>query len=329
MSKRNKKRKKKLYLLLFILLIFVVSFFINKDLYNSLKDTIVGEIKSSVTKIKDELNKDNNTKKISNIKLNKDFMILFIDVGQADSILIKSNDEYMLIDAGNNKDGAKLTTFFSDLNIKEFKYVVGTHAHEDHIGGMDNIIKNFKIKNFYMPDEITTTESFNDVLSALESKNIKFQTPNINQKLKLGDAVINIIYVGTNMEDLNDTSIILKITYKDTSYLFTGDATSEVEKEILNKDIESDVLKVGHHGSKYSNSAQFLNKVKPKYAIISCGKNNDYGHPHSVVVDKLKKLKATIYRTDKLGTIVLTSDGKNINIMTVKTDTNGGDNDKR
>ena len=329
MSKRRKKSKKKLYLLLFILLVFVISFFFNKDLYNSLKDTIVGEIKSSVTKLKDEINKNDNSKKVSNIKLNKEFMILYLDVGQADSILIKSKDEYMLIDAGNNKDGRKLTTFLSDLDIKEFKYVVGTHAHEDHIGGMDDIIKNFKIKNFYMPDAVTTTETFNDVLSALESKNIKFQTPSIGQKLKLGDAVINILSVKSEAEDLNDTSIVLKVTYKDTSYLFTGDATSEVEKEILNKDIESDVLKVGHHGSKYSNSAQFLNKVKPKYAIISCGKNNDYGHPHSVVVDKLKKLKATIYRTDKLGTIVLTSDGKNINIMSAKTDTNGGDNDKR
>lgn len=321
----KKKTKTKIILLVFILLVFAGSFFVDKKLFNSLKDTIFSEIKSGVNTLKKEINKNEtveSTKK-NNIILDKDFMVLFIDVGQADSILIKSQDEYMLIDAGNNADGPKLVNFFNELSIKEFKYVVGTHAHEDHIGGMDNIIKNFKVKNFYMPNATTTTQTFLEILEQLEKKKIAFKTPNIGTKLKLGESNIEIIYVGENEEDLNDTSIIIKVTYKNTSFLFTGDTTSNVEKEILDKEIESDVLKVAHHGSKYSSSASFLNKVKPKYAIISCGKNNDYGHPHDVILKKLKKLKTNIYRTDKLGTIIVISDGKNITIKNAKTDTNG------
>ena len=321
----KKKTKTKIILLVFILLVFAGSFFVDKKLFNSLKDTIFSEIKSGVNTLKKEINKNETVEstKENNIILDKDFMVLFIDVGQADSILIKSQDEYMLIDAGNNADGPKLVNFFNELSIKEFKYVFGTHAHEDHIGGMDNIIKNFKVKNFYMPNATTTTQTFLEILEQLEKKKIAFKTPNIGTKLKLGESNIEIIYVGENEEDLNDTSIIIKVTYKNTSFLFTGDTTSNVEKEILDKEIESDVLKVAHHGSKYSSSASFLNKVKPKYAIISCGKNNDYGHPHDVILKKLKKLKTNIYRTDKLGTIIVISDGKNITIKNAKTDTNG------
>ena len=230
----------------------------------------------------------------------------------------------MLIDAGNNNDGEKLVKYFNHLDMEEFKYVVGTHDHEDHIGGMDNIIKNFKIDNFYMPDDSTTTETFVEVLNALEKKNIRFQTPNIGTRLKLGESDIEVLSVKSKQEDMNDDSIVLKLTYKNISFLFTGDATQNVEKEILNKNIESTVLKVGHHGSKYSNSAGFLKKVNPKYAVISCGLNNEYFHPNQVVLDKLEKLNTKIYRTDQEGTIVAISDGNNIEFKTIKTYTDGG-----
>ena len=245
-------------------------------------------------------------------------------VGAASLILINDNNEYSLIDAGNNEDGEKLVKYFKDLGITKFKYVFGTHAHEDHIGGMDNIIENFQIEHFYMPDAITTTRTFEEVLDALEEKNIAFETPEEDENLTFSDTNFKVLHVGKDKKDLNDTSIVLKLTYKNTSYLFMGDATSSVEKDILDKDIKSDVLKVGHHGSQYSSTISFLKKVSPKYAVIEVGKNNSYNHPKEVTLKKLEDLGTKIYRTDEDGTIILTSDGENMSFETVKTDTNGG-----
>lgn len=245
----------------------------------------------------------------------------YIDVGQADAILIENNKKYMLIDAGNNEDGDLLVNYFKDKNITDFEYVVATHPHEDHIGGMDNIIKNFNIKNYYMPDCYTTTKTFEEILDALEEKNLSFETPDIDSEFRLGDALFRVLYTGTDKSDLNNTSIVLRMTYKDTSFLFTGDATNVTEKKILAKNIQSDVLKVGHHGSQYSTSDSFLDKVNPKYAIISVGTGNVYDHPKDITLNKLKGIE--VHRTDKEGTIRVISDGKNIDIETFRTNTNG------
>lgn len=268
--------------------------------------------------------KDFNTDSIGEVTSSPDNLeIYYLDVGNADSILIRYHDSNVLIDAGNNGDGEKLVNYFNELGIKKFKYVIGTHAHEDHVGGMDDIINNFKINHFYMPSTITTTKTFEDILDSLDKNNVKFETPEIDHKFKVEDLNFRIIYIGDDKEDLNKTSIILKMTYKNTSYLFTGDTTSEIENQILDKNIESTVLKVAHHGSQYSSSAKFLNKVKPQYAIIEVGKNNDYGHPKDIVLKKLNKVGAKIYRTDRDKTIHLISDGDNIKIEKIKTDTNG------
>ena len=245
----------------------------------------------------------------------------YIDVGQADAILIENNKKYMLIDAGNNEDGDLLVNYFKDKNITDFEYVVATHPHEDHIGGMDNIIKNFNIKNYYMPDCYTTTKTFEELLDALEEKNLSFETPDIDSEFVLGDALFKVLYKGTDKRDLNNTSIVLRMTYKDVSFMFTGDATNTTEKKILAKDLQSDVLKVGHHGSQYSTSDEFLDKVNPKYAIISVGTGNVYDHPKDITLNKLKGIE--VHRTDKEGTIRVISDGKNIDIETFKTNTNG------
>ncbi|MCI5522282.1 MAG: MBL fold metallo-hydrolase [Tenericutes bacterium] len=245
----------------------------------------------------------------------------YIDVGQADAILIENNKKYMLIDAGNNEDGDLLVNYFKDKNITDFEYVVATHPHEDHIGGMDNIIKNFNIKNYYMPDCYTTTKTFEELLDALEEKNLSFETPDIDSEFVLGDALFKVLYTGTDKRDLNNTSIVLRMTYKDVSFMFTGDATNVTEKKILAKDLQSDVLKVGHHGSQYSTSDEFLDKVNPKYAIISVGTGNVYDHPKDITLNKLKGIE--VHRTDKEGTIRVISDGKNIDIETFKTNTNG------
>ena len=250
--------------------------------------------------------------------------ITYLDVGQADSILIQNEGHNMLIDAGNNEDGPLLVQYFKEQNITKFDYLITTHPHEDHIGGMDDIINNFDIEKIYMPDVTTTTKTFLDVLKAIEKKNMTYDVPNINQNFTLGNTLFQVIYTGNDKKNLNNSSIILKATFKNTSYLFTGDATSEVEKKILNKDIQATVLKVGHHGSKYSTTTDFLNKVNPKYAIISVGKNNSYNHPNQVTINKLEKKNIEIHRTDQEGSIFLKSDGKTINITSKKTNTNGG-----
>ena len=265
------------------------------------------------------IEKEENKKTDSN---NTDVVkVEYIDVGQADAILIENDKKYMLIDAGNNEDGDLLVNYFKDKNITDFEYVVATHPHEDHIGGMDNIIKNFNIKNYYMPDCYTTTKTFEELLDALEEKNLSFETPDIDSEFLLGDALFKVLYTGTDKRDLNNTSIVLRMTYKDVSFMFTGDATNTTEKKILAKDLQSDVLKVGHHGSQYSTSDEFLDKVNPKYAIISVGTGNVYDHPKDITLNKLKGIE--VHRTDKEGTIRVISDGKNIDIETFRTNTNG------
>ena len=253
-----------------------------------------------------------------------DLKVYFFDVGQADSILITNNGHNMLIDAGNNEDGPKLVKYIKeDLGITEFDYLIGTHPHEDHIGGLDDIINNFDIKKIYLPDITTTTKTFEDVLDAISSKELTITIPKIGEKFKLGEADLNIIYTGTNTSDLNSTSIIIKMIFGNYSYLFTGDTTSEIEKLILKENIDVDVLKVAHHGSKTSSSLEFLQKVTPSYAIISVGKNNSYNHPSTTTIKRLKKYTNNIYLTSELGTILLTSDGQKINISTFKTNLDG------
>lgn len=253
-----------------------------------------------------------------------DLKVYFFDVGQADSILITNNGHNMLIDAGNNEDGHKLVKYIKeDLGITEFDYLIGTHPHEDHIGGLDDIINNFDIKKIYLPDITTTTKTFEDVLDAISSKELTITIPKIGETFKLGEADFTILYTGTNSSDLNSTSIITKMIFGKYSYLFTGDTTSDIEKTILDQNIDIDVLKVAHHGSKYSSSLEFLEKTTPSYAIISVGKNNSYDHPSSETINNLKKYTNNIYLTSELGTILLTSNGQTIDVSYLDTNTDG------
>lgn len=305
----NKKQQKKF---LEAILILIVAFF---SIYvNDIKETTSSENSDT---------QNRKTEEVINVSDSENLKVYFLDVGQADSILIESNNEYMLIDAGNNEDGAKLVTYFKSLGITNFKIVIGTHAHEDHIGGMDDIIENFNIENFYMPEVITTTKTFEDVLDALEAKQIAFQTPTVDEDLIFQDAKLKVLNLENDSSDLNDTSIVLRLKYGTTSFLFMGDASSKIESKIANKEIQSHVLKVGHHGSKYSSTLSFLKKVSPTYAVISVGKDNSYNHPHDVIINRLENNNIKTYRTDEEGTIIAETNGTIINFSTVATDTNG------
>lgn len=279
--------------------------------YQKVINYLEKENKQESIKIEERINVDNYP-----------FQIQFIDVGEADCILINNNKQYALIDAGNNKDGNKLVSYFKSIGIEKFQYVIGTHAHEDHIGGMDNIIRNFEIKHFYMPNVEVDMITYQEIKKELQKKNILYETPKLDNTLTLSNAKIKVLSIGDDKEDINSTSIVLKVTYQNTSYLLMADATSDVEQKILNKNIQSDLIKIGHHGSNHSSSATFLNKVKPKYAIISVGTPNDYGFPKKVTLDKLERIGANILRTDELGTIIASSDGNNIYFNYLKTDTN-------
>lgn len=268
-------------------------------------------------------NTDNTTSGYENNSNSSEVLVYFIDVGQADAIYIKDGNSNMMIDAGNNADGKLLVKYLQSLNVKNFKYVVGTHAHEDHIGGMDDIINNFKIDNFYMPEAISTSKTFEDVLDALDKNKVTFQTPKIGDKFTLENTNFEVLSIGNDTSDLNDTSLVLKMSYNNTCVLFMGDASSNVEKNLLNKDIDCQVLKVGHHGSRYSSSDEFIKKVNPTYGIIMVGKDNKYGHPTKKALDILNKYKVTIHRTDEEGTIVMHLKGNDISFENFKTETNG------
>ena len=249
--------------------------------------------------------------------------VQFVDVGQADCTLIRHQDHNILIDAGNNKDGKLLVKYFQDLGITKFDYVIGTHPHEDHIGGLDNIINNFEIEHIIMPDVTTNTKTFTDVLEAIEKKKLTIEVPIIDEIFKVGDITFKTIYTGTNPEDLNADSVILRMDYKNNSYLFTADTTSEVELTLLEKDIDVDIYKVAHHGSVYSNSYEFLEKVTPEYAFIQLAKDNDYYYPHIKAINRIKKHTDKIYMTSEKGTIIVKDDGENITIEFKETKTDG------
>ncbi|WZL73883.1 ComEC/Rec2 family competence protein [Clostridiaceae bacterium 35-E11] len=239
----------------------------------------------------------------------------FIDVGQADSILVRNKDAFILIDAGNNEDETLVVDYLKKQKVKKLDYVIGTHPHEDHIGGLDAVINEFDLSTIYMPKVSHTSKTYKDVLIAIKNKKLKIEVPTVGTKFQVGDAEGMILAPNANAyEDLNNYSIVIKLTHGDNTFLFTGDAEKISEEEMMNKrfDLSADVLKLGHHGSHSSTTPKFLDRVNPQYAVIMVGKENDYKHPHKEVMDQLKDKGIKVYRTDQNGTIVITSDKKSL-----------------
>jgi competence protein ComEC len=253
----------------------------------------------------------------------------FIDVGQADCILIQSPaGKNMLIDAGNNGDGKKVVTYLKSQGVEKVDVLIGTHPHKDHIGGMDKVVKSFDIGSIYMPKVSTNTQTFEDLLKAINEKQLKVTTAKagLNINFDSGIEAEMLAPNSTDYEDLNNYSAVIKLTFGNTSFLFAGDAENISEDEMLAKgyNLKADVLKVGHHGSSTSTSLPFLEAVAPKYAVISVGKDNDYNHPNAGTLSRLSDFGVKVYRTDKSGTIIITSDGTSISVSKKASSDNNG-----
>ena len=257
----------------------------------------------------------------SDIPENSNFEVHFIDVGQADSALIECDGETMMIDGGNVADSNVVAAYLKKEDVTELNYVVCSHAHEDHVGGLSGALSVTKADNIYAPKTETNTKAYKNFKKKAEEQNVEIKYPNVGDEIQLGSSTVEFLGpVDENGKDLNSTSIVLKITYGNTSFLFTGDAESDEEEEILNSgaDLKSTVLKVGHHGSRTSTSYPFLREVMPQYAVISVEKGNSYGHPNEETLSKLSDAGVEVYRTDESGDIVMTSDGNSISITTSK-----------
>lgn len=241
----------------------------------------------------------------------------FLDVGQGDSILVQFPDgRNMLVDTGGNDSARIVVDYLKKNGVKKLDFLVGTHPHEDHIGAMDTIVKNIPVGEIFMPMVTSNTQTFRDVMAAIKKKGLKIATAKAGVDILKNDNLsVKILAPNKNAyEDLNNYSAVLKVKYGEVSFLLTGDAEELSEQEILvgGADVEADVLKVGHHGSRSSTSPAFLKAVRPLYAVISVGAGNDYRHPHRATLERLGKAGADVLRTDQKGTIVFATDGKEV-----------------
>ncbi len=238
----------------------------------------------------------------------------FMDVGQGDATLVTCGGHAMLIDAGDDTKGTAIQNYLQKQKITRLDYLVLTHPDADHIGGAPVIITKFDISNVFVSNFEKDNKTYQKLIQSLDDKRLKLLTPKVNSQYTLGTASITILAPNGSYDNPNDASIALLVKNGNRSFLFTGDAGEDAEKDILKTgiDISADVYKVGHHGSKYSTSKDFFQAVDPFYAVISCGEGNSYGHPHAETLNTLRTNGVLVYRTDEAGTVIASTDGKSI-----------------
>ena len=245
-------------------------------------------------------------------------IVHFLDVGQGDSIFIElPNGKTMLVDAGENYHGQGIIDYVQTIGYHKLDYVVATHPHEDHIGSMPYIVRNFEIGSIYMPDVTANTATFESLLKAIKAKGMRVKNGRTGVHIiKDGELTADIIAPDKPDEsNLNNSSIVLLLTFGNVSYLLTGDAETK-ELNAIRADMHATVLKAGHHGSKTSTTQTLLKKISPSVTVISCGKNNDYGHPHAEVLKMLKSVNTSVYRTDRDQTVIVATDGSSLTVST-------------
>lgn len=241
--------------------------------------------------------------------------VYFIDVGNADSILIRQGETNALIDAGERGDGDDVLAYLRAQGVKKLDLVIATHPHADHIGGMADVIDAIPVDKFvmsFMPeDETPTSATYLNMLETLDEKNVPVEEAVPDTVYTLGTARLTVLAPLSSSDEANNISVVTRLTFGERSFLFMGDAETDVEKELLKsgKPLSADVIKVGHHGSDTSSSQAFLMKVNPDVAVIPCGKGNSYGHPHEETLTRLSKMDVTIYRSDVNGHVAVTTDG--------------------
>ncbi len=240
--------------------------------------------------------------------------VQFLDVGQGDCIYITCGEDIMLIDTGLYEYKDKVLEYLGKQNIDKIDYLILTHPDSDHIGSAGAIVRNFDIDNIFAPDIERDTAAYGAFIEAAEDKGYVWAMPSIGTEYVFGDGIFRVLAPSWSHEDINDNSIVVKLEYGNTSYLFMGDAEEEEEMEIISMghDVSADVIKLGHHGSKTSSSPEFLSLVEPRFAVISCGEGNEYGHPHAATMTKLLDMGVEMFRTDDQGIIISYSDGDNI-----------------
>lgn len=297
MAARRKSNKKLLYLIVVVII------------------AIVTAISSNFDKITDATPDSENTDPAGT------FQVHYIDVGQGDCSLVVCDGKTLLIDAGENGHETEVINYLRSLGIEKLDYIIASHQHSDHIGGLPEVIEEFGMDTIIMPrlteEQTPTNSTYTAFLKAVQASGAKVISSKVGASYTLGSATFEIFGpVTDDAEDINNMSVITKLTYGENSFLFTGDAETEEEKEVVETgaDLDCDVLNVGHHGSYTSSCKDFLDAVTPEICVISCGADNDYGHPHDKALNRIKNHTEEIYRTDICGSIVIDSDGKNLNI---------------
>lgn len=245
----------------------------------------------------------------------KALTVHFIDVGQADCILLECENAYALVDAGYPENGDTVVKYLQEEGVQRLNLLVGTHPHGDHIGGLPAVLKAFPVDNVWSGEIPFTNSYVYDFLNGVKKQGLEVVTPQVGQKFYLGGAEITVLGpVHTDYEDVNNLSLVLMVRYGNTRFLLTGDMERDAELDLINAgtDLKADVLKVGHHGSYSSTSYLFLRTVAPTYGVICVGRANDYGHPHDEPMSRLRDADVTIFRTDKMYTVIAVSDGETI-----------------